>query len=229
VFFAEDFEDDIAGQQPGRWNNFIGWVSNGPNPNGSNFALVESGRSVSGDNAIHFSGGQNPAMISRALPAGTDTVYIRAWVYMTRQLGMNPGDNHETLVALRGSVGNANNEVRFGEIKGVIGTNEVPSDNIAPTMDSWGDGPAFASDTWHCMEVAFLSAPAYDEVHAWINGTLVHSITSASDWNNGPLAADWLNGKFNEIVFGWHSFSQNEVDVWMDDIIVANQRVDDCE
>lgn len=229
LLFEDDFESDLVGQQPARWGNFIGWIGNGPNPNGNNFALVESGRSVSGDNAVHFSGGQNPAMITRGLPAGINTVYIRAWVYMTRQLGMNPGDNHETLVALRGSAGNANDEVRFGEIKGVIGTNEVPSDNIAPTMDSWGDGPVFASDTWHCMEVAFLSAPAYDEVHAWINGTLVHSITNASDWNNGPLAADWLDGKFNEIVFGWHSFSQNEVDVWMDDISIATHRIGGCE
>ena len=160
-------------------------------------------------------------MIARAIPSGTDTLYVRAWVYMTRQLGMNPGDNHETLIALRGSAGNANNEVRFGEIKGVIGTNEVPSDNIAPTMENWGNGPAFASDTWHCVEVAFLSEPAYDTLNAWVNGTLVHTIDEGSDWNNGALGATWMSDKFTEIAFGWHSFSDNNVDVWMDDIVVS--------
>lgn len=160
-------------------------------------------------------------MIARALPADLDTLYVRAWVYMTRQLGMNPGDNHETLIALRGSAGNANNEVRFGEIKGVIGTNEVPSDNIAPTMASWGGGPAYASDTWHCIEVAFLSQPAYDTVNAWVNDALVHTIDEGSDWNNGALEADWLSNKYVELAFGWHSFSGNDVDVWMDDIVVS--------
>ena len=229
MIFSEDFESSVDGQQPGGWDNFVSWQANGPNPNGSTYALVETGSGRGNSKAVHFSGGANPAMIARALPSGTDTVYVRAWVYMTRQLGMNPGDNHETLVALRGAPGSANDEVRFGEIKGVIGTNEVPSDNIAPTMDQWGQGPAYASDTWHCVEVAFLSEPAYDTLYAWINGTEVHSITSASDWNNGPLSSTWLSGKFNEIAFGWHSFSQNNVDVWMDDIVVSTTRVGGCE
>src|SRR5690606_12307269 len=48
LLFEDDFESDLVGQQPARWGNFIGWIGNGPNPNGNNFALVESGRSVSG-------------------------------------------------------------------------------------------------------------------------------------------------------------------------------------
>lgn len=144
---------------------------------------------------------------------------------MTRQLGENPGDNHETLFALRGSAGNANNEVRFGEIKGVIGTNEVPSDNIAPPMAFWGQGPAFAAQQWHCIEVMFDASSAYDSVVASINGQIVHTIDESADWNNGPLAANWLEGKFVEIAFGWHSFSQNNVDVWMDDIVVSTDPI----
>lgn len=37
----------------------------------------------------------------------------------------------------------------------------------------------------------------------------------------GALASDWLNDKFNEVIFGWHNFSGNDVDVWMDDIVVS--------
>ena len=58
-------------------------------------------------------------------------------------------------MGIRGKVGSADNEIRFGEIKGVIGINEVPTDNIAPKMDQWGKGPVLAANTWHCIEVAF--------------------------------------------------------------------------
>src|ERR1051325_10073525 len=45
------------------------------------------------------------------------TVSVRAYFYMTRQLGMNPGANHETLIGIRKATGSANDEIRFGEIK----------------------------------------------------------------------------------------------------------------
>lgn len=77
-------------------------------------------------------------------------------VLMTRQLGQNPGANHETLIGIRGTPGQASGEVRLGEIKGVIGTNEVPSDNITLKQDQWGKGPAVPPNQWHCVEVQFV-------------------------------------------------------------------------
>ena len=99
-------------------------------------------------------------MITRALPSGTNKLYLRAWVYMTRQLGNQPmssNANHETLLGIRAVSGNANDEVRFGEIKGVIGTSyPIVGDNGSPTQPSWYSDPSVPANAWACFEVAFL-------------------------------------------------------------------------
>ncbi len=222
VLFADDFEDGTVGQQPAGWDNFIAWNANGANPSGDDLALVDDSQAHGGAHSVHFHGGSNPAQLTRALPSGTNRLYVRAYVRMSRQLGQNPGANHETLIAIRGTPGGANDEVRFGEIKGVIGTNEVPSDNISPLMDQWGMGPVVPADTWACFEVAFLGDQATHELHAWVDGTEVHSITDPmKEFQNGAMPATWLSNKFSEVVIGWHSFSSANADVWMDDLVVA--------
>jgi hypothetical protein len=214
--------------QPTGWDNFIAWNKNGMNPSGDTLALVDETRARSGKRSMHFHGGQNPAQITKALPTGTNKLYVRAYFWMTRQLGNNAMGNHETLIAIRGMSGGANDEVRFGEIKGTIGTNEVPSDNIAPKMEQWYKGMSVPANEWACIEVAFLADQAQHALHAWHNGTLVHEITSGDQFQNGTMPANWLNGKFLEIVLGWHSFSSNTIDVWMDDLVLSNERIG-CE
>ena len=162
------------------------------------------------------------------VPANTTRLYVRAWVYMTRQLGMNPGANHETLIGIRKTPGNANDEVRFGEIKGVIGTNEVPTDNISPLMARWGMGPVVPANAWACIEVAFLGDLPTHELRAWHNGTVVHEVTSsgADQWQNGAMpSATWMSGKFTEVILGWQSFSNANIDLWMDDVILSNSTI----
>jgi hypothetical protein len=195
------------------------------NPSGGTLALVDETRAHSGKRSIHFHGGQNPAQITKALPMGTNKLYVRAYFWMTRQLGNNAEGNHETLIAIRGMSGGANDEVRFGEIKGTIGTNEVPSDNIAPKMDQWYKGMSIPANAWACIEVAFLADQAQHALHAWHDGALVHEITNGDQFQNGTMPANWLNGKFLEIVLGWHSFSSNDIDVWMDDLVLSNERI----
>jgi len=225
-FFSDDFESGTAGKQPAGWDNFLVWQKNIANPTSDGtLALVDTQHAHGGKNAVHFHGGSNPAMLTRSLPAGTNKVYVRAWVFQARQFGMNPGANHETLIGIRKSAGSANDEVRFGEIKGVIGTNEVPTDNIAPKFAQWGMGPVFPPNTWACYEVAFLGDQPQHVLNAWINGTLVHSITAPDQWNNGAMPTTWLNGKFVEVIFGWHSFSGITNDVWMDDIALGTDRI----
>jgi len=139
---------------------------------------------------------------------------------------MHPGANHETLLGIRKAVGTVNDEVRFGEIKGVIGTNETPSDNISPLMAKWGMGPVVAPGTWQCIEVAFLGDQPQNTLYAWANGTLVHSITSPSDWQNSPaLPMNWLSGKFVEFIMGWQSFSGVDTDLWIDDVVLSNSMI----
>jgi len=163
---------------------------------------------------------------------------VRAWVYMTRQLGQQTAmsANHESLIVLRRVSGNANDEVRFGEIKGVIGTNEVPSDNISPTMDKWhlATGPLVPANTWACIEVSFLADASPNTLHATSGGTSIHDITSigTDQWQNGAMPSDWLAQKFKgdsgnapEIVLGWQSFSSAANDVWMDDLVLSSSRI----
>lgn len=220
-FLVEDFESGTPGQQPTGWDNFIAYVKNAANPQGDTLALVDSTHAHGGKNAVHFHGGGSPAMLTRPLPSGTSKLYVRAYFYMTRQLGMNPGANHETLVGIRKASGSANDEVRFGEIKGVIGTNEVPTDNIAPKMAQWGQGPVVAANQWACIEVAFLADQPQHVLQAWADGVLVHSITAGDQWQNGVMPMDWMKGKFVEVILGWQSFSGATNDVWMDDLALS--------
>ena len=116
----------------------------------------------------------------------------------------------------------ANNEIRVGEIKGALGTNQVPSDDIAPRNDKWRKGPQISANKWTCVEVAMYGDTPYDQLYMWVDGTLVHSITSDADWQNNKQPANWLRDKFNYIEFGFQSYTgQQTADVWMDDIVVA--------
>lgn len=225
-FLTEGFESTLPGQVPAGWDTFIGYVKNGMNPQGPIQARVSEARAHTGSRSMHFHGGTSPAMITRPLPMGTAKLYVRVWIYLSRNLGMNPGANHETLLGIRKLSGGANDEVRFGEIKGVIGTNEVPSDNISPKIDRWGQGPIVPANQWICVEVAFLADKPVHTLHAWANGTLLHEITTGDSWQNGRMPATWLEGKFVEAMLGWHSFSSgSNVDVWMDDLVLSSDPV----
>lgn len=226
VLFEEDFESAASGTTPPGWDSFVGYVVNMNNEaGGPAFALADDTRARSGAQALHVLGGSTPAMLTRPLPPGTDELHLRAYIWLTVKLGQNPGNNHETLVGVRGSVGQANEEVRFGEIKGVVGTNEVPSDDISPTMDQWGRGPVVEAGQWNCIEVAFVATPGAHEVRAWRDGEEIHRVNDPSQWNNGALGSDFLTGKFNEFIIGWHSFSNVQNELWVDDLVVATERV----
>lgn len=223
AFFFDDFEADAVGATPGEWNTFLGYAVNGPNPgdNGS-LALVDDSDAHGGAHAVHVHGGSSAALITRALPPATDRLYVRAYVKLSRPLGANPtSNNHETLIGIRATPGDGNNEVRFGEIKGAIGTNEVPSDDIAPPYAAWGLGAQVPANTWACFEVAFLADLPYHELHAWVDGELVHSVTTLDDWDHRALPATWMQGKFTEVLLGWQSFSSNTVDLWIDDVVLS--------
>jgi hypothetical protein len=36
---------------------------------------------------------------------------------------------------------------------------------------------------------------------------------------------DWLSGLFTEVDFGWQSFSGFGADVWVDDLVLGNDRI----
>ena len=234
-FFMDDFESGTVGKQPAGWDNFIAWNKNNMNPSGTDLALIDGTQVHGGMKSVHFHGGSNPAQLVRPIAAGTTKLYVRVWVYMTRKLGQQTDSsaNHETLIAIRQTSGMANTEVRFGEIKGVIGTNEVPSDNISPTMDKWhqATGPVIPAGAWTCLEVGFLADQTPSVLRAWAGGMLIHEVTSngKDQWQNGDITADWLSSKFkgspSEVVIGWQSFSSATNDVWMDDLVLSDSPI----
>ena len=226
ILFQEDFENTQDDSVPSGWHSFVGYVVDMNNSkSGQAYALADSTKPHKGARSLHVVGGQTPAMLTYTLPANINTMYVRSYVWLTKKLGQNPGNNHETLLGIRKSVGQANDEIRFGEIKGVIGTNEVPSDDISPTQDQWGKGPVISEGQWHCIEVAFLGDGPKHEIIAWSDGVEVHRVNDPSQWNNGALGATFLSGKFVEFIIGWHSFSSYNNEVWFDDIIVATEKI----
>jgi len=228
-FYSDDFEADTAGKQPAGWDNFIAYNYKATNPMGSLSAVADATRTHNGSKmAVHFKSDGGMVFLERPLPSGTNHLFVRAYFYMTRQLGMGPSSaNHESLLGLRASPSSADTEVRFGEIKGVVGTNHVPSDDIAPVMAKWNGPPIISANAWHCIEVEFNGAAAYNTLNAWADGTLVHSITQASDWAHAPpgLPANWMSGMFNTVFFGWQSFSSAANEIWMDDLVMSTSRI----
>lgn len=213
TFYTDDFESDMAGKQPAGWDNFIGYIYKTTNPSGNgSSALADATHTHNGSKlAAHFKiSGSDPVFLQHALPTGTNHLYLRVFVYLTNAMGdlpMSGGDNHETLLGLTGDPTSANTQIRFGQIKGVIGTNQVPTDNIAPIMAQWYSGPVISSGTWHCLEVEFDGSATYNTLRAYSDGTLIHSIAAGSDWQNGALPGTWMNGMFVDVLIGWQSFS----------------------
>jgi len=217
-----DFESDTAGKQPAGWHNFLAYNTDTTNPQGDIQAIVDATRPHGGKNSLHVKGGQSPAFLTFPLPANTRKLYVRGYFYMTRKLGQNPGANHETLFGIRKD---KDNEIRFGEIKGIIGVNEVPSDNIMPKMDQWGKGPLIAANQWACIEAGFIGDQTQNELHAWADGTEVLSVTSGDQWQNSVEPKDWLSTKWNEFMIGWQSFSSASNEIWIDDLVLASSRI----
>jgi hypothetical protein len=229
-FLTEGFETGTVGMGPPGWHTFLAYNVDTANPNGTALALVDSTRAHSGTKSLHVHGGSSPGEITRALASGTNKLYVRAWIYLTRQLGQNTGTNHDHLIALRKTPGSASDEVRFGEVlggqsKGVLGTNDALSDDFSPKL-AMPTTTMVAPNRWTCFEVAFLGDQAQNALYAWVDGTLVHSITSTpAQWEHGSLSANWLSGKFGEAVLGWHSLSNVDTDLWIDDIALSNSMI----
>jgi hypothetical protein len=234
-FFKEDFEAGTVGMQPSGFDNFISYNKNAMNPNGMLLAVVDSTRAHGGTKSLHVKSDGAPVQLTKALMSGMNKLYVRVWVYMTRKLGQQTSTsaNHETLIALRTKSGDVNDEIRFGEIKGTVGVNETPSDNITPTMDKWhqATGPVIPEATWTCVEVAFLADSSPNTLRSWQNGATLLDVTSigTDQWQNNSVSADWLAKKFAgappEVVIGWQSFSSAANELWFDDLVLGTSPI----
>jgi hypothetical protein len=232
TFFTDDFESDMMGKQPAGFDNLIAYNFNATNPQGDISTPTSSGSGAVADNthvhggkmAVHFHGAANPAFLELKLASGINHLYSRVWIYSSIQLGNGPSsDNHETLLGITGDPGSVNNQVRFGMIKGAIGTNQSATDDISPLQAKWYMPPMITANAWHCIELELDGTAAYNVLNAYSDGTLVHSISAGTDWQNGALknTPNWLSGIFTDFMFGYQSFSSTTADVWMDDLALS--------
>ena len=213
----------------------IAYNFNATNPQGDISTPTSSGSGAVADNththngskmAVHFHGAANPAFLELKLSSGINHLYSRVWVYSSVQLGNGPSsDNHETLLGITGDPGSVNNQVRFGMIKGAIGTNQSATDDISPLQAKWYMPPMITANAWHCIELELDGTAAYNVLNAYSDGTLVHSISAGTDWQNGALKniPNWMNGQFTDFMFGYQSFSSTTADVWMDDLALSTK------
>ena len=222
----------MAGKQPAGFDNLIAYNFNTTNPQGDISTPTSTGSGAVADTthvhggkvAVHFHGSGNTDFLELKLSSGINHLYSRVWVYSSVQLGNGPSsDNHETLLGITGDPGSVNKQVRFGMIKGAIGTNQSPTDDISPLQAKWYMPPSISAAAWHCIEVEFDGSASYNALRAYSDGTLVHSITAGTDWQNGNLSttSNWMNGMFVDFMFGWQSFSSTTADVWMDDLALS--------
>jgi hypothetical protein len=232
VIFSDDFESDTSGKQPAGWDNLLDYnykMTSNPDQQGSSALADATQTHNSSKLAAHFVvSGSNMAFLEHALPSGTNHLFVRVYVYLKNSIGdmpMSTNNNHETLLGLTMTPNNADNQLRFGEAKGAIGLNQVPSDDYSPVMAKEYGGPKITAATWHCIEVEFNGTTSYNSYNAWSDGTLVDSIASSADWAHGTTTPNWMNGYFNSFMIGWQSFSSLANEVWFDDLVLSTARV----
>ncbi len=231
MIINDDFESGAAGEVPAGWRTILGYglvdFSRTPDP-GSN-AVLDSSRAHSGTRSVKVStsNAMAPHFIFRALPQGTSTIYVRAWVYSPAQLGGGSagggGDHAHFIGTLQTPGSDDGRELRFGPVQRAYlgGFSPKPGDAFTKAQPT----VFIPANTWTCVEWAVEHAPNFDHMYGWVGDQQVLSAESASDWQNS-INADFSNS-MTYISFGWRQFGSvaNISNIWFDDIAVGNSRV----
>ncbi len=246
LIFSEDFENYETDSYPGDWGYFVNYqadLSYDPSIYESVIKVTDS-EVYRGNKALHLinESPQAPVQITRVLDTTkfTDRVFLRMYIKQSVDLGRSPGNNHATLVGLRGVTGQSEKEVRFGDAKGVLGINIIPTDGISPIYEKQASqlsaaelaaAPMITKDEWHCLELAFLDDGPESQVYAWNNDELIFSVESREDFApGGPTEPHWLTEQMHEVMIGWQSwiFGGDDAinrDIWVDDIVASTERI----
>ena len=224
-----DFESETVGSIPVGWQTFVNYSPNLSTSTDSIY-VGDSPPDNSSSKALHVQGGDSqPAQIVKELPENIQLLYVKARFYMSKSMGNDPNDNHEHILGIKANQAgsfSADDEVRVGQGKGHLGFNHLPSDAISPRFSQWYSGPQTPVNEWFTVETVFEKNETYDTLKMYVDGELVNEVASAEDWHSS-VPSDWLDGKLGFVFFGWHSFSQNAADVWIDDIIVSATYTDE--
>ena len=163
TFFTADFESDTAGKQPAGWDNFISYNFKPTNPSkvterarsSTAPACTAAARTRCTSEELRITRARSNAPCRPGRPTSISCVYF----YLDQCSWGTAGaasENHETLLGLTSDPTSAQT-TRFASamIKGAIGTNQVPTDNIAPSRPTGTWRPVISANAWHCIEVEF--------------------------------------------------------------------------
>lgn len=242
ALFCDDFEDDAVGRAPGLpWRDETG-------ASGAT-VRVDSEHAHSGKNAVHVSAPGGAAYrrgyfaIHRApvFPAAAAEMYGRAMVWLDQAPITPPGEPpvHWTLFQGEGRSGDDrfHSIYRFGGGQPQHGLGLMASFETTPPVRSdcrQHSASRLPVAEWACVEWHFVVAR--NEMELWLDGselTDLHVAERATGPGASCLSTQDLGGRwlappaFQSLYFGWERYasSENDQNVWFDDIVVSPTRV----
>lgn len=236
-FFCEDFEGHPEGAAPGApWTNDIGEGS----------AVVESGKSVSGARAVHFTTGNaygGRALLGLDVPEvfPTKHLYGRLRMWLTQA---SPDGVHWTMIEANGptqAAGVWNDQpfsatIRYGgqHEQRLMANYDTPGyydNNMGPGSDCWHHSQQkIPEGVWACMEWEFDSDGR--TMRFWLDGQEVADLT-VGEMGQGCIHHDtmdqWYYPNMERMSVGWVDYQDGGArELWIDDITVGPARVG-CE
>jgi hypothetical protein len=241
ALFCDDFEDDAPGARPGApWRDETG--SSGAS------VRVDTQRAHSGKNAVHvlapkgasYRRGYFAVHQPPVFPAASDGMYGRVMVWLDAAPLTPPGKSpvHWTLFQGEGRSADDrfNSIYRFGG-QHQQGLGLMTNFETTPPVrsDCWQHSAArLPVAEWACVEWHFTVAG--NELEFWLNGTELadlHVRDRATAPGAGCLSTQDLGGqwlappKFQSVYLGWERYSdtENDQNVWFDDVVISKTRV----
>jgi hypothetical protein len=240
ALFCDDFEDDAAGARPGSpWRDETG-------TSGAS-VRVDREHAHSGTNAVHvlapkgaaYRRGYFAVHQPPVFPAASDGMYGRVMVWLDAAPVALPGKGvHWTLFQGEGRSADDrfNSIYRFGG-QHQEGLGLMTNFETTPPVrsDCWQHSAArLPLAEWACVEWHFVVAN--NELEFWLNGTELadlHVRERATAPGSGCLSTQDLGGKwlappkFQSLYFGWERYSdtENDQNVWFDDVVISKTRV----
>lgn len=241
ALFCDDFEDDRVGAAPGApWRDET-------EPSGASVRVEES-RAHSGKRAVHVYAPKGAAYrrgyfaIHEApvFPAASQEMYGRIMVWLD-QAPITPRGQHDVHWTLFQGEGRSRDD-RFNSIYRFGGQHQaglglMTNFETTPPVksDCWQHSAArLPVQEWACVEWHFVVAS--NELEFWLNGAELadlHVRDRAQAPGTGCLSTAELGGQwlappaFQSLYLGWERYQapENDQNVWIDDVVVSQQRV----
>jgi hypothetical protein len=240
ALFCDDFEDDLVGAAPGApWRDETG--SSGAS------VRVDSLRAHSGKNSVHvlaprgarYRRGYFALHGAPVFPTAARELYGRAMVWLDAA-PLTPAGAHDVHWTLLQGEGRSRDD-RFNSIYRYGGQHQhglglMANYETTPPLrtDCWQHSETrLVVQQWACVEWHF--AGASNEMELWLDGESiddVHVVDRSTLPGTGCLGDDlggqWLAPPaFQSLYLGWERYqdTDNDQNVWIDDVVVSQTRV----